>query len=385
VTRPRLLHLTTSDISLEWLLGPQLEAFAAEGFDVMGVSAPGPYVEALEARGVPHVALAHATRSMAPVEDARAFAELVRLFRRLRPAIVHTHNPKPGVYGRIAARVARVPVVVNTVHGLYAQPGDPVARRAVVYSLERLASTCSDAELVQNPEDLAVLARLRVPGAKVRLLGNGIDLTRFDPATVEPDDAAAAREELGATDPDDVVVGLVGRLVREKGYADVFAAARTLRDQMPNVRIAVIGNDEPEKADALSAEDRANAVAAGVRMLGGRSDVVRLYRGMDLFVLASHREGFPRSAMEAAAMGLPVVATDIRGCRQVVERDVTGLLVPPRDPVALAAAIASLAADAPRRKEMGAAAIAKAAREFDQLRCIEITVETYRRLLAARA
>jgi glycosyltransferase involved in cell wall biosynthesis len=154
---------------------------------------------------------------------------------------------------------------------------------------------------------------------------------------------------------------------------------------MPNVRIAVIGNDEPEKADALSAEDRANAVVAGVRMLGGRSDVVRLYRGMDVFVLASYREGFPRSAMEAAAMGLPVVATDIRGCRQVVERDVTGLLVPPRDIAALAAAIASLAADAPRRKEMGAAAIAKAAREFDQRRCIEITLETYRRLLAARA
>src|SRR4029077_9168984 len=106
------------------------------GFDVVGASAPGPYVEALEARGVRHVALRHAARRMAPLEDARALVELVRVFRELRPAIVHTHNPKPGLYGRVAARVARVPVVVNTVHGLYAQAHDPLAPRAMIYGME---------------------------------------------------------------------------------------------------------------------------------------------------------------------------------------------------------------------------------------------------------
>ena len=138
-------------------LGPQLEAFVAAGFDVVGCSAPGPYVEALERRGVPHVPLRHATRSSAPLEDLRALGELVRCFRRLRPAIVHTHNPKPGVYGRLAARIARVPGVVNTVHGLYAQPADPRVRRTAVYAAERIAGLCSQAELVQNPEDLATL------------------------------------------------------------------------------------------------------------------------------------------------------------------------------------------------------------------------------------
>jgi glycosyltransferase involved in cell wall biosynthesis len=122
-----------------------------------------------------------------------------------------------------------------------------------------------------------------------------------------------------------------------------------------------------------------------VRFLGGRDDVDRLYAGMDIFVLASHREGFPRSAMEAAAMGVPVIATDIRGCRQVVDPGVTGLLVPARDANALAGAIASLAIDSDRRRQLGNAGRAKAARDFDERRCVGITLDTYRALLNRRA
>jgi glycosyltransferase involved in cell wall biosynthesis len=385
VTRPRLVHVTTTDISLELLLGNQLAAFAAAGYEVIGVSAPGPFVPALERRGLRHVPLQHATRSFAPLEDARVVPELVSVFRRLRPAIVHTHNPKPGLYGRIAARLARVSVVVNTVHGLYAQPQDRFARRAMIYGMERVAGLCSNAELVQNPEDVATLRRVGVPARKLILLGNGIDLARFDPSAIPDADRRAARAELGAVAPDDdVVVGLVGRLVREKGYAEVFAAASQLRDQLPNLRFAVIGWDNAEKGDALDAGDRARADAAGVRFLGGRDDVDRLYAGMDIFVLASHREGFPRAAMEAAAMGVPVIATDIRGCRQVVDDGITGLLVPVRDPAGLADAIKSLAVDPERRRELGAAGRAKAARDFDERRCTTITLATYRALLGRR-
>jgi glycosyltransferase involved in cell wall biosynthesis len=383
--RPVLAHVTTTDISLELLLGTQLEAFGRAGFDVVGISAPGPYEGALERRGVRHIPLAQATRSMAPTRDVAAFAELARVLRRLRPTIVHTHNPKPGIYGRIAGRAMRVPVVVNTVHGLYAQPDDRLAKRVLVYGAERIAATCSHAELIQNPEDVETLARLKVPSAKLILLGNGIDLTRFDPTTAGADDVRAARRELGATGPDDLVVGLVGRLVREKGYAEVFEAARRLRARVPRVRFAVIGGADDEKADALSDVDLANAEAGGVRMLGSRSDVDALYLGMDLFMLASHREGFPRAAMEAAAMGLPAIVTDIRGCRQVVDQDVTGLRVPARDAGALEAAVVALAQDPERRRAMGAAARAKARSEFDVQRSIDITLATYRRLLARHA
>ncbi|MBW3573510.1 MAG: glycosyltransferase family 4 protein [Actinobacteria bacterium] len=362
-------------------MGPQLEAFADAGYEVLGASAPGPYVAELAERGIGHVALRHATRSAAPHHDLLAMFELRTHFRRLQPDIVHTHNPKPGVYGRLAAGLARVPVVVNTVHGLYAQPDDPPKKRALVYGLERLASTCSGAELVQNPEDVPVLRRLGIPRHKLHLLGNGIDLAHFDPRRASPAAVAAIRAELGAG-RDDVVCGTVGRLVWEKGYAELFAAATALRTRCPRARFVVVGPDDPAKGDAVPTSALEVARADGVHFLGLRRDMVDLYAAMDLFVLASHREGFPRSAMEAAAMGLPVVATDIRGCRQVVDHGATGLLVPPRDPAALADAVADLVADPDRRSTMGAAGREKARAAFDQQTVIDTTLGVYGRLLA---
>jgi glycosyltransferase involved in cell wall biosynthesis len=383
VTRSTVVHLTTIDMSLALLLLPQLVGMRDAGFDVVGVSAPGPHVGQLEAEGIRHVPLPRSSRAVDIRGDLASMREFVRICRRLRPDIVHTHNPKPGVYGRIGARLARVPHVVNTVHGLYAQPSDGRLRRTVVYGLERLAATCSDAELVQNPEDLEVLRRLRVPERKLILLGNGVDLRRFDPER-HRDARREVRAEFGIADHE-IVVGAVGRMVREKGYLELFEAARRVRERHPDVRFVVAGPHDPDKADAVTqAEvDRAAGVA-DVRFLGMVGDVERLYPALDIYVLASHREGFPRSAMEAAAMGLPIVATDIRGCRQVVDHGRTGVLVPVRSADGLAAAITGLVTDAGRRAAMGAAAREKALSEFDDRRQTETTLEVYRRLLARR-
>ena len=400
MSRPRLIHVTTADISLSLLLGPQLRAFSEAGYEVIGASAPGPFTEELESWGIEHRPLNHATRSMAPHKDAAAMGELYKLFRELRPEIVHTHNPKPGLYGRIAARAARVPVVVNTVHGLYALPEDKFAKRSVVYSLERLASMCSDAELIQNPEDIATLLKIGVPSKKLRLLGNGVDLTRFKPPT---DGDRESFEETADTQPETrsqslrdklrgelgvgastVLCGVVGRLVWEKGYREVFEAAESIKRLGLDAVFGVVGPRDPEKSDGVDERAIAAAEASGVRFLGMRSDVESLYAAMDLYVLASYREGFPRSAMEAAASGLPVIATDIRGCRQVVDQGLTGLLVPARDAQALTSAILEIVKDPIKRSEMGTRAVAKARAEFDHQRVIDITLETYERLLAAK-
>jgi glycosyltransferase involved in cell wall biosynthesis len=377
---PSVLHLTTADISLALLLGPQLRAFKDAGWRVIGASAPGPYVGEIGSWGIEHVPLRHATRAWSPREDVQALAELVALFRRLQPDVVHTHNPKPGLYGRLAARLAGVGGVVNTVHGLYANSDDRLSKRLAVYALERLAVTCSDAELVQNPEDVETLRRIGVPGDKLQLLGNGIDLARFDPGAIDGAELRRAREEMGAPDGD-VVVGVVGRLVWEKGYREVFEAARLLAQNAPRVKFVVVGPDDPAKTDSVDAASLAEARSHGVRFLGLRHDVEALYSAFDVFVLASHREGFPRSAMEAAAMGLPIVATDIRGCRQVVDHGVTGLLVPVRDPRRLAEAVRRLAGDGRLRREMGSAGREKALKEFDQDRVIATTLATYDRLV----
>jgi glycosyltransferase involved in cell wall biosynthesis len=377
----KLVHVTTVDMSLVLLLGPQLRAFAEAGMDVIGVSAPGPYVPELESWGIRHEPLHHATRSVAVGQDLMAFAELWRLFRRLAPDIVHTHNPKPGLYGRLAARAAGVSGVVNTVHGLYASPEDPLARRALVYALERAASLCSGAELVQNPEDLAVLARLGVPDRKLVLLGNGVELERFHPRGDE-DSRRQARAEFGV-DENAVVVGMVARLVWQKGFREFFAAAERLRDRHPEVVFIVVGGSDPEKSDAIAPEDLAAAGRRGrIVFAGDRNQMERVYPAFDIFVLPSYREGFPRSAMEAAASGLPVIATDIRGCRQAVTDGQSGLLVPPHDPARLAKAIEELVVDPELRQRMGAAGRRKAEAEFDDRAVVSKTIDAYERVLA---
>ena len=375
----RVLHLTTTDISLALLLGPQLRAFADAGMEVIGASAPGPWVGDLEASGIRHEAVVHATRSMSVRKDALALAELVRLFRRVRPDIVHTHNPKPGIYGRLAARLAGVPVVLNTVHGLFAAPDDAFMRKAIVYGLERFATACCQAEMVLNAEDLTALRRTGIPERKLVMLGGGVDVERFRPRS--PSFVTEARKALGFGD-DRVIVGLVARLVWEKGLRELFAAAEVLRQTMPEVVVVVVGPSDSEKSDGLRPADLRAAEALGnVVFLGERRDVEALYPAFDLFALPSYREGLPLSAMEASACGVPVVATDIRGCRQVVHHGVTGLLVPVRDAGALVDAIGSLARDRGRRQAMGQAARRRAEAEFDQRRVVSDTLKIYSRLL----
>jgi len=379
----KVIHVTTVDMSLDLLLKPQLVAFAEAGYEVVGASAPGPHVEELEAVGVRHVPLVHATRSMDPVADLRLAWELYRLFVRERPDVVHTHTPKPGWFGRPAARAARVPAVVNTVHGLYATPDDGLARRAVVYALERAASACSDAELLQSSEDVPVLRRLRVPQRKLTVLGNGIDLARFAPPTSAQ--RSASRAALGLADHH-VAVGVVCRLVWEKGLREVIAMATELRRTHPSARVLVAGGVEPDKADGLTALDLERVSAeSGIEFVGELRPIDSFYDALDLYVLASYREGFPRSAMEAAAKGLPLVLTDIRGCRQVVDPEVNGALVPPRDAGALTAAVSRLVDDADLRTRLGEGSTAKAATDFDQQNVIDITLDTYARLLGNRA
>ena len=367
-------HLTTVDMSLRFLLLAQLRAVRDAGGTAIGISAPGPWVDDLEREGIRHIPLHASTRAANPARDLQAARELWAILRRERVDVLHTHNPKPGVYGRVVGRAARVPIVVNTVHGLYATDDDPVAKRAAVYVLEAVAARCSDAELVQNPEDLELMQRLRIT-RRARFLGNGVDLTRFDPSRFTPADRRAVRRELGATD-DTVVIGTVGRLVAEKGYPELFDAV----ERLPRERtlLVVAGGDDPDKSDALAPERLERARANGVQLLGQRDDVDALYAAMDVFVLASHREGFPRAAMEAAAMGLPIVATDIRGCRQVVDPGATGLLVPVGDPGALAAALRTLVDDPGLRTALGRAGRERAQERFDEQRVVDVVMGTYR-------
>jgi glycosyltransferase involved in cell wall biosynthesis len=369
----KIAHVTTVDMSLRYLLLAQLRAVRDAGGEAIGISAPGPDVEYLEREGIRHIAIPSSTRASDLGGDARAARDLHSILLREQVDVLHTHNPKPGIYGRIVGRLARVPIVVNTVHGLYATEDDAWSRRVGVYALEAVAARFSDVELVQNPEDLALMQRLHLT-RNARFLGNGVDLERFDAGRFTPVQRRRARAELGAND-DTVVVGAVGRLVAEKGYNELFAAMRAL--DVDRYLLVVAGGEDPHKGDALDKTALADARRRGVVFTGHRHDIEAVYSALDVFVLASHREGFPRAAMEAAAMGLPVVATDVRGCRQVVDPGRTGLLVPVGDARRLAQAISGLGDDPANRIRMGLAARARAVREFDERRVVERVMSAY--------
>ena len=379
----RVAHLTTTDLTLRYLLLGQLRHLRDDGYEVTGISAPGPLAAELEAEGIRHLPWPGATRSWDLRSDLRAAWELWRLLRRERFDLVHTHNPKPGIIGRVVARLAGVPLVVNTVHGLYATPEDRLARRVPVLGLEWLAARCSQLELYQSEEDLRWARRLRLVGRdRSVLLGNGTDLGRFDARQVSPERAAGLRRELGLP-ADALVVGMVGRLVAEKGCRELFAAARAVRRRDPGVRFLAVGEPDLAKADAVTPAELERA-AGDVLVTGWRDDVRDLLAVMDVFVLPSWREGMPRSAIEAAAMGRTLVLTDIRGCREVAGHEREALLVPPRDPEALAAAILRLAGDPDLRRRLAEAAGRRARERFSEAAVAERVVDCYRRLLADR-
>lgn len=379
----RIAHVTTSDVTLRFILLENLRRFCDEGLEVIAISAPGRWVRELESTGIRHIPWPHATRAWDPRSDARAFLELLAIFSRERFDLVHTHNPKPGVMGRIAARLAGVPCVVNTVHGFYATPEDPFAKRSAVLTLERLAALCSDLELYQSAEDLKWARRLGVVStSKGMLLGDGGPLSRFDPATVPSKRVRELRAQLGIS-PDALVVGTVGRLVAEKGYREFIAAAHTVRMAFPQAVFLAVGDRDPAKPDALSGAE-IEAASADVIFTGLREDVRDLLALMDVFVLASWREGLPRSALEAAAMSVPLVLTDIRGCREIVRSDEEGILVPPRDAGALARAIVELLGDPKRRERMSSVLRARTLERFDERKVAETLTRAYADLLARK-
>jgi glycosyltransferase involved in cell wall biosynthesis len=377
-------HVTTVARSLRYLLLSQMCALRERGYRVASISSPGPDATALEARGIPHVAVP-ITRRFTPLADAGSLLALYRVMRNERYTIVHAHTPKPGLLAQLAARMAGVPVVVNTIHGFYFHDRMPPGERRFYVAMEKLAARCSDLILSQNEEDVETALREGIarPG-QIRHLGNGIDLRRFDPARLAPDARRRTRASLGIGE-EAPVVGFVGRLVAEKGVPELLEAARVVRERHPAVRFLVVGATDEEKTDHVSPDEAGRPDDAGLCTFAGfRQDMPELYRSMDVFVLPSHREGFPRAPMEASAMKVPCVVTDVRGCRQAVAHGRNGLLVPAGDARALAQAILALLEDDALARRLGEEGRRRAVAEFDERRVFETVLSEYERLLEAK-
>jgi glycosyltransferase involved in cell wall biosynthesis len=383
--RVRVAHVTTVDMSMYYLLVNQLLEIRQAGYEVAGIASPGPFVSAITRAGLEFLPVPMTRRLVSPLVDLQALYRLYRVMRHRRFDIVHTHNPKPGLLGQLAARLAGVPIVANTIHGYYFHERQPAIIRSLYVAVERLAARLSDVIFFQNEEDLAAARREGIgQSERLRYLGNGINLSRFDPSTVSPERTAALRATLGLPDGAPIV-GFVGRLVREKGILDFLTALRMVRDAVPGVRALIVGPVDVDKADAVTPEAAVRAgVAEACVFTGARDDLPDLYALMNVLVLPSYREGFPRAPMEASAMSVPCVVTDIRGCRQVVDHGFNGLRVPVGDTSALALAILTILRDPATAAVMGAEGRRIAQERFDEQAVFTRIISEYVRLLRAK-
>jgi glycosyltransferase involved in cell wall biosynthesis len=374
VSVPKVAHVTTVDVSLHWLLLNQMRSLREAGYEVVGISAPGPHAAALETAGIRHVPVAM-TRNLTPFADLRALAQLVRVMRRERFTIVHTHTPKAGLLGQLAARLAGVPVVINTLHGFHFHDHTrPLARRFYV-TIEKVAARCSDVILSQNEEDIRTAVREGIcPPERIKHLGNGIDLDVFDPGRVRAETVQRLRQEwripAGAK-----VVGFVGRLAaRRKGFLDFLKAGAEVVKRLPDTVFVIVGEADRGKPDAVEPEAaKEYGIAEHCRFLGAwkNAELPAVYALMAVLVLPSLFEGIPRVIMEAAALGVPAVASDVKGNREAVADGRSGLLVPLGDVPALADAVAGVLADPERARGLADGARRLAVERFDERRVFE--------------
>lgn len=384
ISKKKVLHIATVDTSLRYLLLNQLKSIENAGYEIATASTQGNDVRAIEAAGIRHIAVPIA-RSISPISDLKSFWQLYSLLRSEHFDIVHTHNPKPGLLGQLAARLAGVPVVVNTLHGFYFhEQMHPLAQRFYIM-LERVAALCSDVILSQNHEDMQTAIEQGIcPPEKIKYLGNGIDLTRFDVNCLTKGEIYKKHQELGLPE-DALIVGYVGRLAaRRKGFRDFLEAGKALIARDPRIRLLIIGEADLGKSDAVTPEVAAEyGIANRCLFLGHlpNEQLPIMYTLMNVLVLPSLFEGFPRVVMEASAMGVPCVVTDVKGNREAVEDGRNGILVPHGNVEALADAIYAVLMDEELARQMGTEGEQLAASRFDESVVFETVLAEYARLL----
>lgn len=363
--RPRALHVCTVAEFFRHIVLSDLR-FLRERMDVTLACADGPAVASLRAEGF-RVVTFPIRRKLTPVADLRAITALTRVLRRERVDLLHSYVPKGGLVGQVAGTLARVPRRIQTWQGILHAPSMPRWQRIVLPATDRLINRLAHRVIYVSHGDLTFsIENGLCDPAKARFTGSGIDVERYDPAALPAEAGRQVRERLGIP-PDAFVALSVGRFVADKGFRELADAAARLvarHDDLWFIWIApVLAGEDGVLPDALA---RRPDLRGRVLKLPAQDDVRPYYRAADVFVHPSYREGVPKVLMEAAAMGLPIAASDIPGCREVLTDGDTGLLFPPRNVDRLTAALEEVYAGRAAARRRADAARRDVRQRFDQ-------------------
>ncbi|RYC51433.1 glycosyltransferase family 4 protein [Flagellimonas olearia] len=332
MAKPKLIRITTVPGSLGGLLKGQLK-FMNHYFEVIGISSPGDsrsLSDVSKQEGI-RVIPVEMTRKITPLKDLIAVWKLYRIFMEEKPIIVHTHTPKAGTLGMIAAYMARVPHRLHTVAGLplLEAKGN---KRKILDLVEKLTYRFST-EVYPNSFGLKeiILNNKYTNEGKLKVIGkgssNGIDTDYFDPKLFSNDDKQALRKKFNIK-PDDYVFIFVGRIVSDKGINELVSAFKDLTIQYANIKLLLVGAPEkkldpilPENEDYIKKSDF-------IIEVGWQTDVRPFFSISNSLIFPSYREGFPNVVMQACAMGIPSVVTNINGCNELIRDKKNGLVIP---------------------------------------------------------
>ena len=370
----KLVYVMHVDHSFDMYRIALASAAREQGYEVIVLAPDTGNTEGIKESGFPYLNWTASRTGTNPLRELSSLYRLYRLYRRLRPALVHHRAFKPTIYGSIAARLAGVGCVVNALNGLgymFSDERNGVVRSAIDLLIRFALRHPNSCTIFQNPDDQDLfVSRRLVPPSRTAYIRNGVDCEQF-----------AFTPEL---DQDRPIVMLPTRLLWTKGVGEFVQAARLLQSKGgPEARFVLVGEPDKGNPDFVPEEQlRAWHQEGVIEWWGRRENMPSVLAETALVVLPStYREGMPRIILEAAAVGRATITTDWPGCRDTVKHGETGLLIPPRDPGALAAAIYDLLWDSERRKRMGVAARQMVVDEFSIERMNSETLDVYRSLL----
>lgn len=348
----KLIRITTVPISFKVLLKGQLRFMASNGFDVKGVSSEGEELrEVHENEGIVMEAI-NMSRKITPFQDLKSLWEMWNFLRKEKPQIVHTHTPKAGIIGMLAARLAGVPHRLHTVAGLPLMEATGIKRKILNF-VEKLTYS-SATRVYPNSEGLYdfILQNNFTQSNKLKIIANGssngINTTFFSPAQVSEIEKVALREKLNIHS-DDFVFVFVGRIVSDKGINELIKAFSELQaagnNELTGIKLLLVGGLESD-LDPLNPETLAEINQnKDIISAGFQQDVRPFFAISDALVFPSYREGFPNVVMQAGAMGLPSIVSDINGCNEIIVEGENGLIIPSKNVEKLKEKMLTLARD----------------------------------------
>jgi glycosyltransferase involved in cell wall biosynthesis len=366
----KVLHVCAVGFTVKNLLVPQINYFLKQGLEVEIVCSPSKEVEELQRQGY----LIHPIqidRKISPISNIKSVINIIKLIANNKYDLVHVHTPIASVLGRIAAKIAGCKVIIYTAHGFYFHENMTPNQYRFYHTVEKVTASITDLILTQSKEDLITAEKTGLCHSnKLRYLGNGVDISRFKKSHFTDELKINLKQELKIPKTAFPLMGMTGRITQEKGYFELIEALKILRQQFPNVNLVVIGGQLTSERDSfqsqLSQFISDHNLDNNVTFTGFRSDIPEILSLLDIFTLPSYREGLPRSILEAMAMELPVVTTDIRGCREAVIHNETGLIVPHKDSKKLAEALEELLNDENKRKVFGKNGRHRVEKEYDE-------------------